>query len=127
MDFVLMLHAIVRWLIVLVGLFALVKFAVSWVRKSEFTKMDRGLSSGFSGLMDLQVMLGLIYFIWNGVVSEGFPLFRVEHAIAMFLAAMVAHLPSFMKKSENKFAIGLYAVVGAFILVFIGLFFLPVE
>ena len=124
MGFVLMFHSIIRWLIVLVGVFALVKFLVGWVRKSEFTKMDRGLSAGFSGLMDLQVTLGFIFFFWNGM-SVGFPIFRIEHMVIMLLAAVAGHLSSFMKKAENKFAISLYAVIGALVLVFIGVARLP--
>ena len=124
MGFVLMFHSIVRWLIVLVGLVALVKFLIGWARKSEFSKMDRGLSAGFSGLMDLQVLLGFVFFFWNGSVV-GYPMFRIEHMVIMLVAAVVAHLPSFMKKTENKFAIGLYAIVGALVLVFIGVARLP--
>ena len=125
MGFVLMFHSIVRWLIVVLGAFVLGKFIVGWLGKSKFTKMDKGLSSGFSGLMDLQVLLGFIYFFWNGLTGAGFPMFRIEHMVTMLVAAVVAHLPSFMKKAENKFAIGLYAVVGALVLVFIGVARLP--
>ena len=125
MGFVLMFHSIVRWLIVVLGAFVLGKLIVGWLGKSKFTKMDKGLSSGFSGLMDLQVLLGFIYFFWNGLTGAGFPMFRIEHMVTMLVAAVVAHLPSFMKKAENKFAIGLYAVVGALVLVFIGVARLP--
>jgi hypothetical protein len=124
MGFVLMLHSIVRWVIVFVGLFALVKFLIGWLRKSEFTKKDRRLSAGFSGLMDLQVTLGLIFFFWSGM-SAGFPLFRIEHMVIMLLAAVAAHLPSFMKKAENKYAVAFFAVLGALVLVFIGVALLP--
>ena len=124
MGFVLMFHSIVRWLIVLVGVFALVKFLAGWLRKGEFTKMDRGLSAGFSGLMDLQVLLGFVFFFWNGS-DVGYPMFRIEHMTTMLVAAVVAHLPSFMKKAENKFAVGLYAIIGALVLVFIGVSRLP--
>ena len=124
MGFVLMFHSIVRWLIVLVGLFSLVKFLVGWARKSEFTKMDRGLSAGFSGLMDLQVLLGFVFFFWNGSVV-GYPMFRIEHLVTMLVAAVVAHLPSFMKKAGNKFTVGLYAIVGALVFIFIGVALLP--
>jgi hypothetical protein len=126
MGFVLMFHSIVRWLIVFVGLIALVKFLVGWARKSEFARMDRGLSSGFSGLMDLQVTLGFIFLFWSGLAgSAGFPMFRIEHMVTMLVAAVVAHLPSFMKKAENRFATGLYAIVGALVIVSIGVARLP--
>ena len=126
MSFVLMLHSILRWIIVVVGLIALVKFLMGWVRKTEFAKMDRGLSAGFSGLVDLQVTLGLIYLLWSGFAGgAGFPMFRIEHMVTMLIAAVVAHLPSFMKKAENKFAVGLYAIIGALIIIFIGVYRLP--
>jgi len=124
MGFLLMLHSLVRWVIVFVGLFALVKFLVGWVRKSEFTKKDRRLSAGFSGLIDLQVTLGFIFFIWNGMLV-GFPMFRIEHMVIMLLAAVVAHLPSFMKKAENKFAVAFFAVLGALVLIIMGVALLP--
>jgi hypothetical protein len=126
MGFVLMFHSIIRWLIVLVGLVALVKFLVGMARKSEFTKMDRGLSAGFSGLMDLQVTLGFIYFFWNGIAtSVGFPMFRIEHMITMLVAAVLGHAPSFLKKAENKFAVSFFAIIGAMILVVLGVYLLP--
>lgn len=126
MGFVLMLHSIVRWLIVLVGLIALLKFLAGILRKSEFTKMDRGLSAGFSGLMDLQVTLGLIFLLWNGLAGRvGFPMFRIEHMVTMLLAAVAGHLPSIMKKSENKFRIAFFSVFLALVLVFAGVSRLP--
>jgi len=125
MGFVLMFHSIVRWLIVIVGVFALGKFLAGWVRKSEFTKMDRGLSAGFSGLMDLQVTLGFVFFFWSGLAGGGFPMYRIEHMTIMLVAAILGHLPTFMKKAENKFAIGLYAVIGALVLVVVGVARLP--
>jgi multisubunit Na+/H+ antiporter MnhB subunit len=125
MGFLLMLHSILRWGIVLVGLLALVKFLVGWARKSEFAKMDRGLSAGFSGLMDLQVTLGFILFFWGGLTGGGFQMFRIEHMTVMLVAAILGHLPTFMKKSQNKFAVALTAVVGALLLVFVGVTRLP--
>lgn len=125
MGFVLMFHSIVRWLIVLVGAFAMGKFLMGWLRKSEFTRRDRGLSAGFSGLMDLQVLLGFIFFFWSGLMGAGFAMYRIEHMVIMLVAAVVAHLPSFMKKSENQFAVRFFAILGAFILVFIGIGLLP--
>lgn len=120
MGFLLMLHSIVRWLIVAVGVVALVKFAIGLAQKSTFGKMDRGLSSGFSGLMDLQVTLGLLYFLITGFGGMGFPPYRIEHAVTMLIAAGVAHTPSMFKKATNKYAVALGAVVGALVLIYIG-------
>jgi hypothetical protein len=125
MGFLLMLHSLVRWLIVLVGVVALVKFAIGLAQKNTFGKMDRGLSSGFSGLMDLQVTLGLLYFLITGFGGVGFPLYRIEHGVTMLIAAGVAHTPSMFKKVTNKYAVALGAIAGALVLVYIGVALLP--
>ena len=87
--------------------------------------MDRGLSSGFSGLMDLQVTLGLLYFLITGFGGVGFPLFRIEHLVTMLLAAVIAHAPSMFKKAANKYTIALGAIAGTLVLVYIGVARLP--
>ncbi|MGD8406363.1 MAG: hypothetical protein PVJ21_22090 [Anaerolineales bacterium] len=125
MGFLLTLHSLVRWLIVIVGIVALVKFVIGLVQKSDFDKMDRGLSSGFSGLMDLQVTLGLLYFLITGFGGMGFPPYRIEHAVTMLIAAGVAHTPSMFKKAANKYAVALGAVVVALLLVYTGVARLP--
>jgi hypothetical protein len=125
MTLLLEIHSLLRWVIVLVGITGLIKFAAGWLRAAEFAKADRGLSAGFSGLMDLQVTLGFILFFWGGLTGAGFPLFRIEHMTVMLVAAIGGHLPAFMKKARNQFAVALLAVAGALLLVFIGVSRLP--
>jgi hypothetical protein len=127
MGFVLMLHSILQWAVVVVGLFAMVKFLIGLARKSEFAKMDRGLSAGFTGLVDLQILLGFIYFFWNGLAGgAGFPFFRIEHMITMIVAATVAHVPGMLKKKEyNKYAVAFIGVLGALLIIVLGVYRLP--
>lgn len=128
MGFVLMFHSILRWLIVIVAVVALVKLGMGWLRGQKFEKMDRGLVSGFSGLMDLQLLLGLIYFIWNGLATDiGFPMYRIEHATTLILAVIVGHLPARWKKADDKtrFRNSFLAVLVAMLLIFAGVATLP--
>ena len=125
MTILLEAHSGLRWIIVVIGFLAIIKFLIGMARKSAFTKMDRGLSSGFSGLMDLQVTLGLLYFLITGFGGAGFPPFRIEHMITMLIAAVVGHAPSMFKKAANKHAVAFYAVIGAMILIVIGVYRLP--
>jgi hypothetical protein len=124
-----MIHSIVRWLIVIVAVVAAVKFLIGWRRGGAFGSTDRGLMSGFTGLIDLQVTLGLIYFIWNGIADEGFPAFRIEHAVTMIIAAVVAHLHTKWKNAEDKirFRNSLFIVLDVLIIIFIGIALLPAE
>ena len=125
MGILLSLHSILRWVIVVVGFAALLNSLVGWARKSAFSKMDRGLTSAFSGLIDLQVTLGLLYFLVTGFGGVGFPMFRIEHMATMLIATVVAHVPGMFKKAVNRHALAFTAVLGALVLVVIGVARLP--
>lgn len=93
MGFVLMLHSIVRWVIVAVAVIGVVRYALVLTGKLPGNKMDRGLMAGFTGLMDLNVLLGLIYLLWSGLSTPiGFPMERIEHAVTNVIAVVVAHV-----------------------------------
>ncbi len=126
MDIVLLVHSLVRWAIIVVAVIAIVKFVIGWAGDQSFTGMDRGLAAAFSGLMDLQVALGLIYLIWNGLAVTGFPMYRILHAVTMLIAAAVGHLPSRFKNLNDKlrFQYSAFALIGSLVLVGIGIWFL---
>ena len=122
MDILLTIHSFLPLLIVAVAVLAIFKFAISWLMNSSFKGMDRGLASGLSGLMDLQVLLGLIYFFVTGFGDEGFPAFRIFHMVTMLAAAALAHVPSRLKSLGDKlrFQYSLFAILGTLVLVFVG-------
>ena len=103
MTFVLTIHSIVRWLTVLVAAVLIVKFTLGWLKRQPFDKAARALSGAFGGLMDTQLLLGLIFFIWNGSLIEGgFALRqRWEHLGVMLIAVIVAHLSAMWKKKDD--------------------------
>jgi len=127
MDTLLLIHSFVRWIIILVAVIIIIKFAIGWAANSLFKAMDRGLASSFSGLMDLQMLLGLVYFLWNGFAVTGFPTYRILHGGTMLFAVIAAHLPARFKNLNDKlrFQYSLIAIVGSLVLVFIGISFLP--
>ena len=128
MNIVLMLHSIVRWILVLVALIALVKFALEWSRKARVEKSDRVLMSAFSGMIDLQALLGIIFLFWQGLgTAIGFPQFRIEHAVTMIIAVVIAHSPMAWKKNETTAALrnNFLVVLAVLVVVFIGVAVLP--
>ena len=127
MNFLFVTHSHLRWLVLLVAIVAVVKFAIGWLRGGEFKGMDRGLASATSGLIDLQATLGLILMIWTGLAGVGFPMFRIEHATTMIIAAVVAHLPARWKNAADtvRFRNTLFCILGALLLVYAGVMRLP--
>ncbi len=122
MNFLLITHSYLRWLVLLVAVIAIVKFAIGWLRGGEFKNMDRGLAAGFSGLLDLQATLGLILLILTGLTGAGFPMVRIEHASTMILAVVVGHLPARWKKAEDqiRFRNTLFCILGVLLLIYVG-------
>ena len=97
MEFVLTLHSIVRWLVVLVAVIAVVRYALVMAGKAQSSGMDRGLMAGYTGLLDLNVLLGLILIIGLGFTPQ-----RIEHAVTNIIAVVVAHfLAQRAKKIED--------------------------
>lgn len=127
MGFVLMLHSLLRWAIVLVAVIAVLRFAASWLRGGAFGRLDRGLMTGFSGLMDLQALLGLIYLFWSGLSGDGFPAYRILHAFIMIVAVAVAHMGARSSGSPDaiRYRNALLSVVVSLALIVVGVAILP--
>jgi uncharacterized membrane protein YphA (DoxX/SURF4 family) len=122
MGIVLMIHSLLRWLILIVALAAIVKHVIGLVQSQPYDKVSSVLMAVFSGMMDLQMLLGII-FITTGLT----PMYRIEHAVTMILAVVAAHLPAAWKKKEDRirYRNGLLALVGVIILIVLGIAVLP--
>ncbi len=127
MDFVLGLHALVRWIIVLIAVVGIVWFALATLRRVNNPRTNRILMSAFTGFIDLQVLLGLIFILWSGFAGAGFPLYRIEHAFTMLIAAAVAHMSRRWRQSpvEVQSRNYLLIMIATLVLVFIGVSLLP--
>ncbi len=120
MSFLLELHGGLRWLIALVAVIAAVKFALGWARRAEFKGVDRALMATFTGLLDLNLLIGLILLFGLG---GGLLRFRVEHLMTMLLAVVAAHASAAWRRSDDsvkKFRNNLIVIVVASILVVVG-------
>jgi hypothetical protein len=101
-------HSGLRYLVLLAGLVAVVFFAVGLARKQPVTRGVRVMGAVFSGLMDLQVLLGLI------LVAMGryYPAL-IGHIVMMVLAVVVVHVLLVVnrKRAQPGYALPLAAVV----------------
>lgn len=113
-------HGEIRWLVVLVGAAAALRFAFGWWRGAAYTAADRGLMAAFSGVLDLNLLLGLVLLFSLG---GGFPSHRLEHATTMFVAVGLAHATAAWRGSASatkKFRNNLLVVLAALALVATG-------
>jgi uncharacterized membrane protein YphA (DoxX/SURF4 family) len=120
MDFLLTLHGEIRWLVALIAVVAMVRFAIGWLRGAEYKGLDRGLMAAYTGFLDLNFLLGLILLFGLG---GGFPAYRIEHAVTMFIAVGVAHSAAAWRKSDDaalKFRNNLIVVVVSLLVVILG-------
>lgn len=120
MDILLTIHGLFRWLIAIVGLIAIVKFAYGWIARAEYTTLDRRLMSIFTIVLDINLLLGLILLF---ALPGGLSMNRIEHATTMILAVIAAHLSAIWRKSPNsavKFRNNLIVIIVALLLIFVG-------
>ncbi len=115
MDIVLLLHSLVRFVLLIVAVVGIVVTLVALARQSAAAPMDRGIASGFVGLYDLQVLLGLLIILLGGLTNA-------VHPIVMFLGVIAAHgLQSAARRAEGTrlslLRLALYIVPTAIILV----------
>ena len=119
MEIVRTIHGEVRWLVAIVAIIVIVKFAVGVIQKGEYGRIDRGLMSGLVGLIDINFLLGLILLFSLGFNSRT----RLEHVGLMFIAVVLAHSNAAWKKSDDSaklFRNNLILVLVVLVVVFLG-------
>ncbi|RMG99970.1 MAG: hypothetical protein D6706_04770 [Chloroflexi bacterium] len=119
MNFLLELHGSIRWWLLLIAVVALVRYGLGWQGKRPFQSLDRTLMTAFTGLLDLNLLLGLILIIFGGGLNNA----RIIHALTMLVAIIVAHATASWRKSGTdtvKFRNNLIVVIVVMVIVFIG-------
>jgi hypothetical protein len=67
----LILHNSMRWVVVLAGIYALVRAYWGWLGKRPWTPADKTAASVFSTSVDIQFLLGLILAFTSPLVAAG--------------------------------------------------------
>ena len=114
-NFILAIHSIVRWLIVLLGIYVVFVTGRGWFGKRAWTESAEKISKYFLILLDIQLLLGLIlYFVFLSA-QGGFAyvfgnpasrFFLMEHSVMMIIAIVLAHIGAYLVKKappEGKF------------------------
>ncbi|HEX8821849.1 MAG TPA: hypothetical protein VF794_18125 [Archangium sp.] len=119
MNTLLSIHSYLRYLVLLVGVVAVAYYAFGLATKRPVDKLVRILGSSFAGLLDTQILLGII-----GVAMGRYFPALIGHIVMMVLAAGLAHALLVMnrKRPNPGYLLPLIGVGGALVLVAGGIF-----
>ncbi|MFN3333835.1 MAG: hypothetical protein ACK47M_15110 [Caldilinea sp.] len=114
MSFVLILHNLTRWAVIVLVIYALVRMFMGIFQKRDFTEQDRKSLSWFAISMDVQLLIGLVLFVGNNWWSQfqnmsnamsqpALRFFVIEHWILMLIALVLAHLAVvFVRRAQSS-------------------------
>ncbi|HEY8966889.1 MAG TPA: hypothetical protein VIM58_10620 [Candidatus Methylacidiphilales bacterium] len=134
---VLQAHSGIRWLVLLAGLASVGISFLGWKNKSPWSKGAKIAGSAYVGLLDLQLLVGLILYaidplihvFWAdpaGHMKDGsLRFFAIEHVTFMILAVALAHVGSVLARKavddEQKYSRLFFFHVGSFLLLLAGI------
>lgn len=95
------IHSGVRWLIVLVAVIAVIWLVVRWLQRKPYDRSSSMMMMVFTRLLEIQMLLGVVYLIWNGLDADFWPRYRFEHLAVMLVAVFIAHLPERWKNASD--------------------------
>ncbi len=112
---VLSIHNIIRWIALILGILAAVRAYLGWFGNREWTVKDRKIGSYFTIAMDVQLLLGLLLYIFLSPTTRtafqdfgaamqvgDLRFFVLEHPFFMVLAVVFAHLGSILSRKAEQ-------------------------
>ncbi|WP_224243421.1 hypothetical protein [Hyalangium gracile] len=114
MNFLYQAHSGLRYLVLLAGLVALAYFVSGLATKRPVGKGVRIIGSSFVGLLDLQVLLGILMVAMGRYYPR-----LIGHIVLMLLAAAVTHVLLVInrKRPNPGYLLPLIAVLAALVLI----------
>jgi hypothetical protein len=113
-PFFLSIHSILRWLVVIFAILALVRAYRGWIAKTEWVKMDDRAGLLFTSTIDLQVLVGLILYLFlspitrtafgnlaNATSDRVLGYFTFDHIVIMLIAMALAHVGRAVSKKAT--------------------------
>lgn len=97
-------HNVVRWLVLAVSLFAVVRVWRGWMTRAAWTESDTKVLKAFTGATSLQFVVGIVLYLMSPVVRQGWGdmgaamrdatvrKFVVEHPLMMIVAVALVHI-----------------------------------
>lgn len=128
--FLIPLHNLIRWVLVLLMLIVLFRSYRGWLSGSAYVKADNSLAGSMVGMAHVQLLIGLLlYFAFSPAAeaarnTPGFMkdatlrLYAMEHPLTMFIAIVLLQLGrTFSKKKasdiEKHKTVAIYTTIAA--------------
>ena len=112
---VLAIHNILRWVVLILAVVALVRAYLGWFGKREYTETDRKVGVLFSIAIDIQLLLGLILYIFLSPITRtafqdfsaamaiaDLRFFAFDHIAGMILVVILVHVGSILSKRADS-------------------------
>jgi hypothetical protein len=113
MNYILILHSIVRWAILLFGLWTVLNAIIGVASKRAYRSSDNRSNLLFMTFFDIQLLLGLVLYFgknWFNLLKSDMKgamgdsairFFTVEHALLMIIAWVMVHMGRVMVKRAD--------------------------
>jgi len=113
-SFILAVHNILRWVVLILAILVVVRSITGWYGKREWTDRDRMLGIFYTSSMNVQLLLNLLLYIFlSPLTTQAFQdfgtamgiavqrYFALEHPFYMLVAVVFAHLGSMLSKKAS--------------------------
>jgi len=111
-------HGLVRWVLAVLALVLVARYASGWLGRRSFAPIDRQLGGAYAAVMTVQFVLGAVNLVLLAVNSAFRPGAHIEHAFYGLLATALAHIAP-AQKGEGRYRNALILVVVSLVLVFL--------
>jgi hypothetical protein len=104
-SFVIALHSLVRWAVLIAGLLAAARGITGWRRRRPWALADERAGLWFTISLDFQFLLGLTLYLFLSPITSaafhdfgsvmgnaGLRFWTVEHVVGMVVAIVLAHI-----------------------------------
>ena len=120
-------HWVVPWLILILGMYTIVRFVRGYIDKHPFTNAEHRLFVIFRNLMRIQGATGLVYMVWSSLITHSLPSQHIAHGLTMFVAAIILSLASRWKNEDDatRYLNHFYLLLASFLIMLVGLALVP--
>lgn len=127
-------HSGLRWIVLILAVYAAIKYLSGWLGNKEFNSSDNKLGLYYMISMDIQLLVGLLLYFIFSPLTNSFHInmsdtvsrfYGVEHIAIMILAVLFVHVGRSLTKkgtdSSSKFRRGALMYLFSLLFILIGI------